>query len=112
VPGDLIRVGQPGIGVFGRLACHRHRAFGHVGNRARRNIGGRDTGLTPTDQHTQPDLDPFRTFGLFQRARPHVDRHRAPIHRNRIGGVRSRLGGSRQKCTGQIGKSRVGHEGS
>ena len=91
--------------VFGGFAGHRHGAFGHVGNRAGGNVGRRNTGLTPADQHAQADLQPFGAFRLFQSPAAHVDRHGATIDGQRIGGFGPGLAGGGQQGLGQIGKN-------
>ena len=81
---DLPFISQSDMRVNRGFAGHGNGALGQCGNRGIRDVRGRNAGLPPADQHAKADIGAFGPLGLFQLARPNVDRQRRARHRKRI----------------------------
>ena len=91
---QLGRIGEACILINRGLFGHRDGTLGHLVNRTCGCIRGRNVSNSLADENPQTNVDPFGTFGVFQRACAHVDRNRCTLYGHRIGVVSAGTFGS------------------
>ena len=72
--GQMLGVGQAGVGVLRRQPRHGDRAFHKLGAGLGRDVGPRHRGLPAAHEDPQAQVAGFLALHLFQRARAHRDR--------------------------------------
>ena len=96
-----IRIREPGIGIVGRDARHRHGTPGEFGGIGLDVVGG-DHCLPRADEHAQADVVAFGAFGFFDRALAHLHGKRDRAHRDRVGGIGACGAGRGHQSFGQL----------
>ena len=99
---QLLGIGQAQAVIDRGGSCHGDGAPGHGANGFGAMIGARNAGLTPGDQHPQPDFHPLGAFGMFQPPLAHVDAGGTGADRHRFGFLGAFLAGGPKQGMGQV----------
>ena len=84
---QLVRIGKPGVGVFGHGAGHGDGALEQFIQRLARQIRRRDDGLAFADQHAEPEVEAFRTFQILGLSEPARQARRRAFDQQGVRGV-------------------------
>ena len=110
--GDLIGVGDPGVGVFGHRPRDRDRPLDQpVQARPPEVAGGHDR-LPPADEHAQAEIAALRALDVVELAQAPGGRLAAAFDQEGIRGIGAGPAGPRQQCAQKIdGVVGTGHRG-